>query len=147
MPVQRMKKKVIGPCHICGLVRELSFERVPPRAAFNDRPVENPDITRLMGTSDLDAMERVRGRQSQRGAGGHTLCVKCNPTTGHWYGSAYVDWAVQGLELLHAAGSSPTLYHTFHVYPLRVIKQIITMFFVPTHQTFGMHTRAWSASS
>jgi hypothetical protein len=44
-----------------------------------------------MGTSDVDTLEKVRGRQSQRGAGGHTLCLKCNHTTGHWYGSAYVD--------------------------------------------------------
>src|SRR5437867_6464853 len=121
--------KVIGPCHICGTVGGLSFEHVPPRAAFNDRPVENPDIRKLIGRGDPGVLDNPRGRKSQRGAGAYTLCPRCNGITGHWYGAAYVDWAVQGLELLRAAGGPPSLYHQFHIFPLRVLKQVITMFF------------------
>ena len=28
-----------GNCHLCGEFKELSFEHIPPKAAFNDRPI------------------------------------------------------------------------------------------------------------
>ena len=129
-------QKVVGPCHICSTVTELSFEHVPPRAAFNNRPVGDPDIQKLIGSADPDVMENVRGRKSQRGAGKYTLCPKCNNTTGHWYGPAYVDWAIQGLASLRISGGSPTLW-VFHIYPLRVLKQIIAMFLSANAPNFG----------
>lgn len=121
--------KVTGPCHICNTVGDLSFEHVPPRAAFNDRPVENPDIRKLIGRTDPGVLDNPRGRTSQRGAGAYTLCPRCNSITGHRYGTAYVDWAIQGLGLINASGGSPSLYHVFHIFPLRVLKQVVTMFF------------------
>ena len=126
-----------GLCRICGDVTELSFEHVPPRAAFNNRRTTTADISRLIGSDDPNALEQpARGHISQRGAGAYTLCVKCNNTTGHWYGSAYVDWAAQGLMLLQASGRSPSLYHIFHIFPLRVLKQIICMFFSANSPNF-----------
>lgn len=31
-----MKK---GNCHLCDVFKELSFENIPPKAAFNERPI------------------------------------------------------------------------------------------------------------
>jgi hypothetical protein len=28
-----------GNCHLCGKYKELSFEHIQPKAAFNDRPI------------------------------------------------------------------------------------------------------------
>ena len=38
---------IIGPCHLCGVTKVLSFEHVPPRAAFNDRKVLLASVDRI----------------------------------------------------------------------------------------------------
>jgi len=120
------RRPVHGTCHLCGAEGKLSFEHVPPRAAFNDRPVVLATIDEILQKGDL---EEFRGRTEQRGVGSHTLCVRCNNTTGHWYGGGYVEWAYQGMTILASADGSPRLYYPFKIFPLRVIKQIVCMFF------------------
>lgn len=75
------------------------------------------------------ALKNPKGKYNQRGAGRHTLCGQCNNDTGAWYGSDYVDWVRQGMRLLGASGGRVTLSYPYEIYPLRVIKQIATMFF------------------
>lgn len=77
-----------------------------------------------------------RGRQLQRGSGAYTLCGKCNNDTGAWYGNAYLDWAWQGMRFAHFANRAPSIYFTFQIFPLRVVKQIVCMLFSTTHDTF-----------
>jgi hypothetical protein len=67
-----------GVCHLCGQAGKLSFEHVPPEAAFNDQRVLESDIHRLLGSKDLiNDLENPRGRYKQRGAGNYTLCESC----------------------------------------------------------------------
>jgi len=69
------------------------------------------------------------GRKQQRGFGSYTLCVKCNNDTGAWYGNAYVSWAYQGLRHAHYAKQVPEMLFNFQIFPSRVLKQVICMFF------------------
>lgn len=130
------RQKVMGECHICGAITELTFEHVPPRAAFNDRPVVNTPFERLLKAEDLDDLVKLKGPQSQKGAGGYTLCASCNNDTGAWYGNAFVDWAYQALHIIEYASTAPSLYYTYHIFPLRILKQIICMFFSANPPTF-----------
>src|SRR5690606_19434915 len=98
------RRRTQGKCHICGQFGDLSFEHVPPEAAFNNRPIRVKSGMQLVN-ADLDD---ERGRTQQRGAGGYTLCERCNSLTGTWYGSAYVDWACQGLHLSQYASQAPS---------------------------------------
>lgn len=120
------RTKHYGYCRICGDHGQLSFEHVPPRAAFNDKPVVQATI------EDLERVdfeyERARKKVQQRGKGAYTLCGKCNSTTGHWYGSAFADWASQALRILHLKLDSPQILIPFYIFPLRVIKQVLCMF-------------------
>ncbi len=116
-----------GACHICGNDGPLSFEHVPPRAAYNHRPASYAAIRELIGSTDLD--NPVIERKQQRGGGAYTLCGKCNNNTGSWYGGAYVEWAGQAATILQGASGEPTLSYLFRIYLLRVIKQIVCMFF------------------
>jgi hypothetical protein len=103
------RKHIVGACHLCGDHTKLSFEHVPPKAAFNDRPVVQVSIEKLIKKeSDLD---NISGKTFQRGAGGYTLCEKCNSLTGGWYGPAYVDWIYQVTRILLLSKGSPTLYY------------------------------------
>lgn len=122
-----------GKCHICGLSTKLSFEHVPPRAAFNDRQVLYKEVMKLINHFP----EEIKGgRISQKGMGGYTLCPKCNNNTGKWYGSAFADFAYQGMSILNNTDNKPTLFHNFFIYPLRVLKQILCMFFSANGSNF-----------
>lgn len=116
----------VGPCHLCGTTGPLSFEHVPPKQAFNWRPVQTSGGEELLQAVNLDDL---RGRIAQRGSGNYTLCGRCNNLTGHWYGAAYIDFAWQAARVLHLSRGAPSLYYNYLVFPLRVIKQIICMFF------------------
>ena len=113
-----------GTCRICGFEGKLSFEHVPPKAAFNNHPLVLAGIHELLGR-DLD---EIRGRTHQKGAGAYTLCERCNNRTGHWYGEAYVEWARQALMIVRATGGQATLYYNYWLRPLRALKQVICMF-------------------
>lgn len=121
-------RKVDGICHLCGKHGPLSFEHIPPRAAFNDRPVRLYTFEEAMAVAPGEA-PKTKGTVSQRGAGAFTLCERCNNLTGHWYGSHFVSWCYQGLGLLQRTGCRPSLIHLNYVFPLSIIKQIATMFF------------------
>ena len=133
------RKKVFGNCRICGAGTELTFEHVPPRAAFNDCPVVGKHIVDLIN-KDPDYYFDKKGHKSQRGAGAYTLCKQCNSDTGAWYGGAFANFAYQSLDILKHADGHLSLHYIFHIYPLRVIKQIITMFFSVNDDLFrGNH--------
>jgi len=115
-----------GKCHICGNTGPLSFEHVPPRRAFNDRPVIRAQFEELVG---LGPDEPIKGKTQQRGIGEYTLCPRCNNDTGSWYGKNFVDWCYQGYEILSRSNGQPSLIYLNYIFPLRIIKQIIAMFF------------------
>ena len=73
--------------------------------------------------------DSYRGRYQQKGAGAHTLCGSCNSDTGSWYGTAYADWAAQAMRILIDTRARPTLEYPFRLSPLRVLKQVVCMFF------------------
>jgi hypothetical protein len=116
-----------GICCICGEARKLSFEHVPPKRAFNDRPVLNADINSLLAAQTYEEMINARRSRRAKGAGAHTLCEPCNNNTGSWYGPAYVAWTKQGAENVNLIqqGRAPRPYQ---IKPLSVIKMIVAMF-------------------
>ena len=118
-------RKVEGTCHLCGTFGKLSFEHVPPESAFNNRRLLAQTIDELLKGS----ASKSKGKIYQRGAGSHSLCIRCNNDTGGWYGGKYVEWVYQGMFILHTTQRDPTLWYNFHIFPLRVIKQIACMFF------------------
>jgi 5-methylcytosine-specific restriction endonuclease McrA len=128
-----------GTCRVCREnAPELTFEHVPPQAAFNN------ERTSVYGLDDW--LERGEdgllsgGRIEQRGAGDYTLCAECNSNTGSWYGNELRRAASSGvvilrqlpLDQLDAKLESTWVSLSFREgkarpHPLRLIKQIITM--------------------
>lgn len=122
----------MGICHICGQYGKLTAEHVPPRKSFNDSKIFRGNISEFIGRSKFPwDTEGVRMTQSQRGVVYETLCQECNNNTGSWYGAAYVDFAWQGYKALkkNAHQSKEEIEINFsNVYPLRIIKQVLSMF-------------------
>jgi hypothetical protein len=126
-------RKVEGICRICGQKGPLSFEHIPPEGAFNNRPVITATFEE---TIELGPDSVAKGQIQQRGMGYHTLCEKCNNTTGHWYGNEFIDWCYQGMEILIRANGKPTIIPFHYLLPLPILKQIVTMFFSVNHENF-----------
>jgi hypothetical protein len=122
-----------GKCHLCGKVGKLTYEHVPPRAAFNSHKAFIYFVDDILGSNNLPwDYSGIRGRQQQRGVGYYTLCAKCNNNTGSWYGSSFVDFIYKGYRETYNKIVAPNewIKVTFQdIYPLRIIKEIITMFF------------------
>ena len=120
------RKPVTGTCHICGTVGKLSFEHVPPKAAFNNQTVIRAGLNAAIHVGPYD---KLKGRIQQRGAGDYTLCERCNNDTGRWYAKWFADWCVQGARVLSMTNFNPRIFTLHYIFPLRIIKQIATMFF------------------
>jgi hypothetical protein len=118
-----------GECCICDYVGKLSFEHVPPKAAFNDRGVFQAHIDDLLDGKWLPGQPLARAKLVRRGAGRHSICAKCNNDTGAWYGQAYVDFTCQAMALLVRSNGKMSLAYPYGIFPLRVLKQIVVMFF------------------
>jgi hypothetical protein len=112
-----------GECAICSSHHKLSFEHVPPQAAFNDKPIYIKNFTHF------DESSKYFGKQmrSNRGFGSFTLCESCNKNTGSWYAKDFAKFAEQGMDILNATSLS-YVRGTYVIKPLNVIKQIATMF-------------------
>ena len=115
-----MKKSITGKCCICGEWKELTYEHVPPRKAFNEKAI------RVYSFEDTILKQSGRFSEKQKGAGGYTLCKSCNNITGSWYGPAYIDMAFQGMQY-YKMELSGEISVPYYIYPLRVIKQVLSM--------------------
>jgi hypothetical protein len=118
-----------GECRICGTIGKLTFEHVPPHAAFNDHRVFEADLEKMLGGKWAPGERPTDGVYKQRGAGRYSLCGKCNSDTGAWYGESYVQVAKQAMFLLYRSAGHLSLAYPYAMFPLRFLKQIVTMFF------------------
>lgn len=129
--------KRFGVCHICGKREVLTFEHVPPKAAFNDKSANLISLETVLKSDTINNLPwETKGlyyKQFQRGKGFYSLCRNCNNNTGAWYGNQYVSFisgihtALNSIEAKKdtAAGLKMTLDN---MYPLAILKQIISMF-------------------
>jgi len=120
------KRKKTGICCICGKQGPMSFEHVPPRAAFNKETV-------IAYSWEKNSCNRKsKAKPIQGGIGAYTLCQQCNNDTGSWYGSEYVKWArtchdiAKSWRKFAISSSAVTLPY---VRPSRFLKQIFTCCF------------------
>jgi hypothetical protein len=136
MHVGRGRKRPEGKCRVCGTFGPLSWEHVPPEAAYNDHQVVMATQEQKLASELWDGK---RGQVQQRGSGAYTLCERCNNNTGTWYGAEYVRWSKQGLERLLRIPSTEErpFFVPFRGRPLRFLKQVVAMFFSVNNDSFA----------
>ena len=125
-----------GKCALCGAECELSFEHIPPRAAFNAERMRPVSGTVLMSEEMLQNQDRMpwdltglRYQNQQKGMGLFSLCSECNNNSGSWYGDAYVEFA----KITHFAMGKLSVGESEKIcfrkmYPKRIVKQVLSMF-------------------
>ena len=88
------KEKRIGKCRLCQEIKELSFEHVPPKGAFNDTRVKMVSVETMLKTGTFygPELKNQYGKIIQQGRGDYYLCSDCNSKTGQWYASQYIGF-------------------------------------------------------
>jgi len=127
--------KKIGKCALCGKNGTLTYEHIPPRAAFNSHPVKSVSVHDKIGDIQRLPWETngIKFANLQKGMGGWTLCSECNSKTGTWYGAEYAEvarvayCALQEYKTFDDSRKNDLLVLT-GVHPLRFIKQVVSMF-------------------
>ncbi len=125
--------KHIGECAICGKMKKLTFEHIPPKAAFNGSKTKQYNISDYFKSENMPwDFTGLKYRQSQKGNGFYSLCRECNNNTGAWYGKDYCDFITKlGNSIIQQRAllqSQVVQIDATDIYPLRILKQIISMF-------------------
>lgn len=123
----------IGICALCLEERELTFEHIPPRRAFNNRPAVAHTVYGLTLASTIKRDPPLLKRP--RGLGQHALCTLCNGQTAALYGDAFADWTFQCLSYADRIQGPTRIILSFSIYPLRVLKQIVVMLLAASKST------------
>lgn len=126
-----MKRKQYGKCALCGKECELTFEHIPPRAAFNSHPARPVSGDRIVRDNDRMPwdMSGLPYENQQRGMGRYSLCPECNNNTGTWYGDAYAYFTHVAHEIVQNSDHTDCNGVRINkIYPLRIVKQVISMF-------------------
>lgn len=131
-----MVQRTEGICKLCGKKKLLTYEHVPPQNAFNSYSVKeySAETTLDMFTGKNNRMpwdfSGLPSMTNQRGEGGYYLCSECNNNTGAWYISEYVNLAKTFHNIIVQNNLKVGDLCSFHlngIYPLRIIKAIMTM--------------------
>lgn len=124
-------KEGIGKCALCGKVCELTFEHIPPKSANNSnsaKPVSGAEYFKKNNRLPWD-ISGIKYENQQKGMGVFSLCQECNNNTGSFYGNDYLEFAKRAVALI--VGEIPSDHNIVEfkqIYPLRIIKQICSMF-------------------
>lgn len=123
--------KHVGKCALCGRVTTLTFEHIPPEAAYNKSPVKSVQGTILLSNQERLPWETkdLRYENQQRGLGMYSLCNECNNNTGSWYGSAFNEFAwVSNSAMKNLSREDNESICIKELRPNQIIKQVLSMF-------------------
>lgn len=120
------RRMISGICRLCGENKELSFEHIPPRSAFNSRTSYREVTFDEWANVDNPFDYKPKGKVIQGGTGFHALCRDCNSFLGREYVTAYQRWANIFMEASLAQTEVIEL-SVLAIQPLRILKQIIAM--------------------
>ncbi|MDP1802527.1 MAG: hypothetical protein Q8L81_14300 [Bacteroidota bacterium] len=124
----RSSQKHFGTCRICGVDKELSYEHVPPRIAFN-KTTRHVSVPHDEWTKIDNFLEyKPKGKILQGGIGYYSLCRDCNSFLGQNYVKAYEQWVLTGIQIISKYKVDYFNYVALQQEPLKILKQIISMF-------------------
>ena len=108
---------IVDECRLCGLIKPLSFEHVPPRF----RPDARQYLAHLYQGGPTPAVI-----EESRGAGAYTLCEVCNKRCGR-YAMEFIEWAVFWQLALDPSPHAPVITAAPMTRRSRVMKEIVAM--------------------
>lgn len=122
------RKMQIGTCRICKEEKELSFEHIPPKVAFNKHTKYRtaPFEEILNNGSNPDYKPKTKLKQG--GVGYYCLCRDCNSFLGQTYVPDFFNLVNIGRDILDKVNPENVHFTANNQSPLKILKQIISMF-------------------
>ena len=130
------RKPIIGKCRLCGEIKKLTFEHVPPETTFNNysvRILSGEEVIKKVAAPNNPPWDfsDTKGTIQQRGRGGYYLCGDCNSKTGQWYVpeySKFVHIVHSALQEVKGKEFGALRIKMKGIKPLSIFKQIMTLF-------------------
>ncbi|MDY3520917.1 hypothetical protein PG614_04505 [Riemerella anatipestifer] len=137
------RKKVLGICKLCKKEKELTYEHIPPKSAFNRNTkfYELSLMDYFQNAKDyVDGKLKPKAKVNQGGLGKHCLCEDCNGFLGQNYVRDYKKFA----EVAYAIISHHRDYKCYEfdvsdINLLNFIKEIIAIFICQNELYFTDH--------
>jgi hypothetical protein len=117
-----------GICHICKKSKQLSFEHIPPKVAFNKyTKYRSVPFIEYVQNSHLKDY-KPKAKLEQGGIGRYCLCRDCNSFLGNNYVPDYFKIAQIGKSIFKEKNFTKASFVTIEISPLRLLKQVVAMF-------------------
>lgn len=130
-----------GNCRLCTKFGKLTYEHVPPKVTFN-KTTRYKVINYMDYVKKSDPFEQTsKGKVEQGGIGFYSLCKTCNNFLGTSYVPAYKLYINAFIDFAKKKdlNSFELTMHEFTA--LKVLKQIISMFFSINDENFSDNNR------
>jgi hypothetical protein len=158
MQIRRPADQDPKRCRLCGEERQLTFEHIPPRAAYNRGRVSMLGIEDWLAHDANPGGPEPRRQILQRGSGAYSLCADCNNHTGRLYVPELSAWVHSGANALFGESDLAARYRDRRdtVYaemtiqgckPGRFAKQVATMLLAMSPPELGDRFPGYRPSS
>lgn len=117
-----------GICKLCLEEKPLNKEHVPPRSTGNKSTRYKKGSFLEYMTSESPFDFEVKGKTYQGGISFYSFCERCNNFLGNEYVPYYQNWFGVGISLLQDNEAKGLNFKALKQYPLRTLKQILSMF-------------------
>lgn len=137
-----MKRKTkIGKCKLCLEDKELNFEHIPPRSAFNKetRYYSLNGAKYFQNWRDYVINKKKPGTQKQQGGmGDFSFCFECNNFLGSNYVRTYKEFAHIAMAIIQDAGEEAKAlkFNISDINTLKFLKQIVAIFIASNKHSF-----------
>lgn len=135
------KGTVVGKCKLCLKKKELNFEHIPPRSAFNKDTkyyvIEQTEYYQKAKEYTFDNL-KPKARKEQGGLGQHSFCVACNGFLGSNYVRTYKKFAEIAMGIIQANDENVKAFQfdISEINLLRFLKQVTAIFIASNDYSF-----------
>ena len=135
------KRTKVGKCKLCLETKELNFEHIPPRSAFNkETKYYIVDQTEYYKKAKEYTFENLKpkSRKEQGGVGEYSFCIDCNGFLGSKYVRTYKEFAHIAMNIIQSSDKNAKAFQfdISDINLLNFLKQITSIFIASNNLIF-----------
>lgn len=136
-----MTNSKVGKCKLCLETKELNFEHIPPRSAFNkETKYYIIDQTEFYKKAKEYTFENLKpkSKKEQGGIGAYSFCSDCNGFLGSKYVRTYKEFAKIAMNIIlsNDANAKAYKFDISDINLLKFLKQIVSIFIASNSNLF-----------
>lgn len=136
------KNTKVGKCKLCLETKELNFEHIPPRSAFNNETkyyiVDQTEFYKKAKEYTFENL-KPKSKKEQGGIGTYSFCMDCNGFLGSKYVRTYKEFAQIAMNIIKSNDINAKAYK-FDIKGLELLKflkQITAIFIASNNYSFA----------